>query len=26
VRDGVQPTLVTASGRSKYAYDEEETA
>jgi len=26
VRDGVQPTLVTATGRSKYAYDEEETA
>jgi ATP-dependent Clp protease ATP-binding subunit ClpX len=26
VREGVQPTLVTASGRSKYAYDEEETA
>ncbi|MDQ3892602.1 MAG: ATP-dependent Clp protease ATP-binding subunit ClpX [Actinomycetota bacterium] len=26
VRDGVQPTLVTGSGRSKYAYDEEETA
>jgi ATP-dependent Clp protease ATP-binding subunit ClpX len=23
VRDGVQPTLTTASGRSKYAYDEE---
>jgi ATP-dependent Clp protease ATP-binding subunit ClpX len=23
VRDGVQPTLVTASGHSKYAYDEE---
>ena len=23
VREGVQPTLVTASGRSKYAYDEE---
>ncbi|MDP8951602.1 MAG: ATP-dependent Clp protease ATP-binding subunit ClpX [Actinomycetota bacterium] len=23
VRDGVQPTLVTASGRSKYDYDEE---
>jgi ATP-dependent Clp protease ATP-binding subunit ClpX len=23
VRDGVQPTLVTAAGRSKYAYDEE---
>ncbi len=23
VRDGVQPTLVTASGRAKYAYDEE---
>jgi ATP-dependent Clp protease ATP-binding subunit ClpX len=23
VRDGVQPTLVTASGQSKYAYDEE---
>ena len=26
VREGVQPTLVTDSGRSKYAYDEEETA
>jgi len=26
VREGVQPTLVTASGQSKYAYDEEETA
>ncbi|MDQ4003323.1 MAG: ATP-dependent Clp protease ATP-binding subunit ClpX, partial [Actinomycetota bacterium] len=25
VREGVQPTLVTDSGRSKYAYDEEET-
>ncbi len=23
VRDGVQPTLVTSSGRSKYSYDEE---
>ena len=26
VREGVQPTLVTASDRSKYEYDEEETA
>jgi ATP-dependent Clp protease ATP-binding subunit ClpX len=26
VREGVQPTLVTASDRSKYDYDEEETA
>ena len=26
VREGVQPTLVTDSGRSKYAYDEEESA
>ncbi|MDQ3285906.1 MAG: ATP-dependent Clp protease ATP-binding subunit ClpX [Actinomycetota bacterium] len=26
VREGVQPTLVTDSGRSKYDYDEEETA
>jgi ATP-dependent Clp protease ATP-binding subunit ClpX len=26
VREGVQPTLVNASGRSKYSYDEEETA
>jgi len=23
VRDGVQPTLVTGSGNSKYSYDEE---
>ncbi|MDQ4105812.1 MAG: ATP-dependent Clp protease ATP-binding subunit ClpX, partial [Actinomycetota bacterium] len=26
VKDGVQPALVTASGNSKYSYDEEETA
>jgi hypothetical protein len=23
VREGVQPTLVTATGRAKYTYDEE---
>ncbi len=26
VKDGVQPTLTTSSGSSKYSYDEEETA